>query len=166
MIKTERFRLRPLTLADAEFIIDLVNDPDWLRYIGDKQVHSITDAERYLQQGPMSGYEKHGVGLWAVELHNGSAIGMCGLVKRDLLPDFDLGFAFLPVHRGQGYAFEAAKSVLQYTREVLKLKQLAAIVSRDNESSARLLKKLGFNKTGELQMPGETTTVDLYHVTF
>jgi RimJ/RimL family protein N-acetyltransferase len=115
----------------------------------------------------MSLYEKHGVGLWAVELReSGAPIGMCGLVKRETLEDFDLGFAFLPEHRGKGYALEASQGVLSYVKGVMKLKRLAAIVNRDNLPSARLLVKLGFELTGEMQLAGETKSVDLYFVTF
>jgi ribosomal-protein-alanine N-acetyltransferase len=167
ILTTERLILRKLAVSDAEFICELVNDPDWLKNIGDKNVHSAADAERYLTNGPMSLYEKHGVGLFAVDLReSGKPIGMCGLVKRDTLEDFDLGFAFLPAYRGQGFALEAARGVLQYVKEVMKLNRLAAIVNRDNEPSAQLLKKLGFEKTGEMQMAGETKSVDLYFVTF
>ncbi len=166
MLTTKRLGLRKLALSDAEFVIELVNDPDWLRNIGDKQVHCIADAERYLTNGPMSLYEKHGVGLWAVELtESGQPIGMCGLVKRDALEDFDLGFAFLPAYRGKGYALEASQGVLKYVKEVMKLKRLAAIVNLDNLPSARLLVKLGFELTGELQLAGETKSVDLYLMT-
>jgi [ribosomal protein S5]-alanine N-acetyltransferase len=164
ILTTKRLGLRKLALSDAEFVIELVNDPDWLRNIGDKNVHSIADAERYLTNGPMSLYEKHGVGLWAVVLtESGLPIGMCGLVKRDALEDFDLGFAFLPAYRGKGYA---SQGVLQFVKEVMKLKRLAAIVNRDNAPSVKLLVKLGFELTGELQLPGETNSVNLYFVTF
>lgn len=163
-ITADRISLRRLTLSDAEFVIELVNDSDWLRNIGDKNVHCIADAERYLRQGPMSLYEKLGVGLWAVVLQStGELMGMCGLVKRDALEDFDLGFAFLPAYRGQGFAFEAARGVLSFVRDELKLKRLAAIVNPDNTPSVKLLKKLGFERTGEMQMPGDGKSVDLYY---
>lgn len=162
---TERLFLRRAAVSDAPFILNLVNDPDWLRYIGDKKVHSISDAERYLREGPMTLYEKHGVGLWTVLLRNSSQpVGLCGLLKRDYLDDFDLGFAFLPAFRRQGFAIEAAQSVLSYVRDEMKLQRLAAIVNRDNEPSSRLLKKLGFEFTGEQQLPMENKSVDLYHV--
>jgi ribosomal-protein-alanine N-acetyltransferase len=165
IITSKRVTLRELTLGDAPFIIELVNDPDWLKYIGDKNVRSIADAERYLTNGPMSLYEKHSVGLWAVELRESrEPIGMCGLVKRDALEDFDLGFAFLPKHRGLGYAYEASQGVLKYVNDVMKLKRLAAIVNRENAPSSSLLKKLGFEFQGEMQLPGETKSVDLYYL--
>jgi [ribosomal protein S5]-alanine N-acetyltransferase len=164
---TERLALRKLEFSDAEFIVELVNDPDWLKNIGDKNVHSIADAERYLKNGPMALYEKHDAGLWAIVLQeSGNPIGMCGLVKRDALEDFDLGFALLPEYRGQGFALEAAWGVLKYVKETMKLNRLAAIVSRNNVPSARLLRKLGFERTGEMCLPGETTSVDLYFQNF
>jgi [ribosomal protein S5]-alanine N-acetyltransferase len=166
-LTTKRLLLRRITKFDAEFICELVNDPDWLRNIGDKNVHSVADAEHYLKEGPITLYEKYGVGLWAVILcSTGKPIGMCGLVKRDALEDFDLGFAFLPVYRGQGFALEAAQGVLKYVKSEMKLERLAAIVNRDNEPSARLLKKLGFELTGEMQLAGDTKSVDLYYVTY
>lgn len=167
ILTTERLELRNLALTDAEFIIELVNDPDWLRNIGDRNVHCIADAERYLTNGPMSLYEKLGVGLWAVVLREaGQCIGMCGLVKRDAFEDFDLGFAFLPKHRGQGFALEAAQGVLRYARTQMQLNRLAAIVNGDNAPSTRLLKKLGFERAGGLTLPGESKSVDLYYLNF
>lgn len=167
IITADRLSLRRLALSDVEFVIELVNDPDWLRNIGDKQVHCVADAERYLTNGPMALYAKHGVGLWAVVLQGASEpMGMCGLVKRDALEDFDLGFAFLPAYRGQGFALEAARGVLGFVRDELKLKRLAAIVNPDNTSSVKLLEKLGFERTGEMRMPGEAKSVDLFYVHF
>lgn len=167
ILATERLALRKLEFSDAVFICELVNDPDWLKNIGDKNVHSIADAERYLKSGPMALYEKHGAGLWAVVLlESDKLIGMCGLVKRDALEDFDLGFALLPEYRGQGFALEAARGVLKYVKEMMKLKRLAAIVSPDNMPSARLLLKLGFERTSDMCLPGETTSADLYFQNF
>ena len=92
---------------------ELLNDPDWLRFIGDKQVRSLDGARHYLRNGPMAMVEKHGHGLCCVERRSdGQALGMCGLIKRESLDDIDLGFAFLPAARGQGYAREAAAAVL------------------------------------------------------
>jgi [ribosomal protein S5]-alanine N-acetyltransferase len=145
VLETERSILRRLDIDDAQFILTLLNEPSFLRYIGDKKVRNLDDARRYLLDGPLASYEKHGFGLYAVELKDSHApIGMCGLLKRDELSDPDIGFAFLPDFWNKGFAFEAASSVLNYALKDLNLKRVLAIVNPDNESSIKLLQKLGF----------------------
>jgi [ribosomal protein S5]-alanine N-acetyltransferase len=144
VVATERLVLRWLDAGDADFILELTNDPDWLRFIGDRGIRSIEDARRYIEDGPVAMYARLGFGLYAVEVAEGVTIGICGLVKRDWLDDVDLGFAFLPRFRGAGYAHEAAAATLTHARTTLALKRLLAIVSADNLPSRRLLERLGF----------------------
>ncbi|HSD35826.1 MAG TPA: GNAT family N-acetyltransferase [Alphaproteobacteria bacterium] len=144
-IETERLTLRRLTPEDADFIRMLVNDPDWLRHIGDRGVRTAADARAYIRDGPMRMYAAHGFGLYAVlRKPDGAMMGLCGIIKRDTLPDFDLGFAFLPPYRGQGYAREAAQAAIAQAREDFRLRRLLAITSLDNARSIRLLEGLGF----------------------
>ncbi len=97
VLSTERLILRRLTTGDAEFIFELLNDPDFLRFIGDKGVRSLDDARGYILSGPVASYAQHGFGLWLVELKGSNTpVGICGLLKRDALDDVDIGFAFLP----------------------------------------------------------------------
>jgi RimJ/RimL family protein N-acetyltransferase len=144
VLQTERLSLRRFSLDDAEFIVLLLNDPDFLRFIGDKGVRTADDARRYLLTGPIDSYTRHGFGLWLVELlESGTPIGMCGLLKRDTLPDVDIGFAFLPRYRSQGYAVEAAAAVLDHGRRFLGLSRILAITNDDNAGSIRVLEKIG-----------------------
>ncbi|HEV2836572.1 MAG TPA: GNAT family N-acetyltransferase [Pyrinomonadaceae bacterium] len=145
LLETERLTVRELNVDDAEFILTLLNEPSFLRYIGDKQVRNLDDARRYILDGPVASYERHGFGLCLVELKNShTPIGMCGLLKREELPDPDIGFAFLPDFWNKGYAFEVAATVLKDARERLKLNRVLAIVNPDNDASIKLLQKLGF----------------------
>ena len=154
VVETPRLVLRRLEESDAEFILTLVNDPAWLEFIGDKGVRTLDDAREYLRNGPIDMYAKHGHGLYCVETKaDGEAIGMCGLIKRDTLPDVDLGYAFLPQARGGGYAYEAASATMTYARETLNLQRILAIVSPGNERSIALLEKLGFRFEKSLRLP-------------
>jgi len=145
MLETERLILRRFTVDDAQFVLTLVNEPSFLRYIGDKKIRNLEDARQYILSGPVASYERHGFGLCLVELRDShTPIGMCGLLKREELPQPDIGFAFLPDFWNKGFAFEAASAVLNDARERLKLATLLAIVNPDNEASIRLLGKLGF----------------------
>jgi RimJ/RimL family protein N-acetyltransferase len=144
VLKTQRLSLRQLRPDDAAFIHALVNDPDWLRFIGDRGVRTVTDAATYLERGPIAMYARLGFGLWMVERKGGGALGICGLIKRATLEDVDLGFAFMPAFRGQGYAFEAALATRDYGVEVLGLDRIVAITAPENAPSARLLERLGF----------------------
>jgi [ribosomal protein S5]-alanine N-acetyltransferase len=144
LIETPRLRLRRLAATDAPFILELLNDPAFLRYIGDKAVRTEDDARGYIESGPMASYERFGFGLLLVSLTSGEPIGMCGLLKRDALDDVDLGFALLPGFRAHGYAFEAAAAVLAHAEAAWGLTRVLAITSPDNEASIGLLAKLGF----------------------
>ena len=158
VLQTARITLRRLTVADAPFMRDLVNEPSWIRFIGDRGVRTVEDARAYLVKGPMAMYERCGFGLWLCEAKaSGEALGICGLIKRDTLEDVDLGFAFLPRFRGQGFAHEAAAAVLDYGREVLELDRIVAITSPDNAPSIRLLGKLGLRFERSIELAGEPT---------
>jgi RimJ/RimL family protein N-acetyltransferase len=145
VLETERLSLRPMSVDDAEFILALLNEPSFLRYIGDKQVRNLEDARQYVLNGPVASYERHGLGLLLVEMKGSQMpIGMCGLLKRDELPEPDIGFALMPDFWNKGLAFEAAAAVLQDARDRLKLERLLAITSLDNDASIKLLERLGF----------------------
>lgn len=156
-LETKRLTLRRLTLDDAPFVLKLVNEPSWLKYIGDKGVRDLDSARRYLQEGPLEMYGRHGFGLYAVDLKDGGTpIGLCGLIKRPTLNDVDIGFAFLPDYWGKGYAQEAAAATLAHGRDTFQLERIVAITSPGNEASIRLLEKLGFKYEQDLQLsPGD-----------
>ena len=142
---TDRLSLDPCTPEDAPFILRLLNEPSFLEYIGDKGVRSLEDAEEHVRSGPMASYARHGHGLQKVSLRaTGELLGMAGLLKRDHLPDADLGFAFLPEATGHGYAFEAGVAVLAHARRELGHSRTLAIVYPANTRSIRLLERLGF----------------------
>ena len=162
-METERLLLRRLAAEDAEFIVELLNQPSFLRYIGDKEVRTIEDAVRYIETGPVASYERFGFGLYLVELkESGAQIGMCGLLKRDSLPDVDVGFAFLPSYWSRGYALESAVAVMNYGREVLGLRRIVAIVSPDNGTSIRLLEKIGLRFERLLKLSEDQPEVKLF----
>lgn len=145
ILTTSRLLLREFTLSDAPFIRVLLNTPDWLQFIGDRGVATNEDAEQYLANGPMQSYATHGFGLWCVcRIEDGSAIGMCGLLKRETLEHVDLGFAMLPDAYGMGYAREAAAATLAFAHEELGIVKVLAIASQNNARSIHLLEKVGF----------------------
>jgi RimJ/RimL family protein N-acetyltransferase len=144
VLETKRLNLRHLMINDAPFILELLNEPAFIQNIGDRGVRTVEDAEAYILNGPVASYERHGFGLFLVELKEGhTAIGMCGLIKRDNLPDVDVGFAFLSRFWGLGYAFESAEAVMAFGHEVVGLKRIVAIVSPDNAGSIKVLQKIG-----------------------
>lgn len=147
VFETERLSLRHLSVeTDLEFVLRLLNEPSFLQYIGDKGVRTLEDARQYLLTGPIASYEKHGFGLCLTELKNsGTPIGMCGLIKRDTLPDVDIGFALLPEFWNNGYAAEAAGAMIFYAHKTLRIDRIVAITSPDNEASGRVLNKLGLS---------------------
>jgi [ribosomal protein S5]-alanine N-acetyltransferase len=163
VLETERLTLRHATTADDRFIFELVNDPAFIRNIGDRGVRTLADAERYVLDGPIASYEKFGFGMYVVEVReSGTPIGLCGFVKRDWLPDVDIGFAFLPQYRSQGYARESASAVRRYGHEVLGLTRIVAIVSPANADSIRLLEKIGLRFEGMVRPVNEDADIKLF----
>ena len=163
VLETERLSLRKLTVDDAAFILTLLNDPAFLRYIGDKKVRNLDDARQYILNGPVGSYERHGFGLNCVELREShTPIGMCGLLKRDELPDPDIGFALLPDFCRKGFAFEAAEAVLKDARERLRIQRVLAITSLDNDASIDLLQRLGFRFEEVVQLAPDRESLRLF----
>jgi RimJ/RimL family protein N-acetyltransferase len=163
VLTTARLIVRELTLSDAPFIVSLLNDPGFIRNIGDRGVRTEEDAREYLTAGPLASYARHGFGLCAVTLTaTGEPIGICGVLQRDELPDPDLGFAFLPQFRGHGYACEAAAAVKADAHARLGLATLLAIVNPANDASIRLLAKLGFELQRPVQLGGDVTFLSLF----
>jgi len=154
--ETERLRLQELTADDAAFVRELVNEPAFLRFIGDRHVTTLQDARDYIARGPVASYAAHGFGLWLVALRaTGEAAGLCGLVRRDTLPDPDLGFAFLERFRSRGFARESARATLRLARERFGLSRVLAVATPDNAISLRLLESLGFAREGATRLAPE-----------
>ena len=163
VFETERLRLRHVDSQDAAFILELVNEPSWLRFIGERNVHSLDDARAFIQNGPRKMYAQHGFGLFAVECKaEDRSMGLCGLIRRDTLPDVDIGFAFLPRFWGRGYAHEAAAATLEYAREVQHLDRVVAITKVDNIPSGKLLQRVGLRLEGTIRLPGSDEALNYY----
>lgn len=161
--ETERLLLREFNLMDAAFIIELVNSPGWLAYIGDRNIKTIEQAAAYLMNGPIKSYAQNGFGLYMVELKADSMpIGMCGILKRETLENPDIGFAFLPACTGQGYAFESAAATMVFAKEVLRLPFICAITVPENKASIKLLEKIGLKLVKPVQYKGSDETLILY----
>jgi RimJ/RimL family protein N-acetyltransferase len=162
VLETKRLILRSATLGDAAFVLRLLNEPSFLRFIGDRGVRTLDDAGRYIADRFIASYEQHGFGLWIVEQKDvPGAIGLSGLVKRDALPDPDIGFAFLPEFWSRGYAYESAAGVKRYAIETLGLPRLLAITNPDNAGSIRIVEKLGLEFVRMMAL-SESDEVRLY----
>lgn len=162
-LETARLTLRAFTQGDAAFIVELLNDPDWLRFIGDRKVRSIADAQTYLSNGPIAHETTHGFALGAVQrTGDGALVGMCGLIRREGLDDVDLGYAFLPAYRGQGYAREAAAAWLACGFERHGLRRIVAITAVDNAASGKVLEAIGMRFERRLRVPGHDDDSMLY----
>jgi len=163
IVETERLTLSLLSYDDCEFIFDLVNEPAFKRYIGDRKVRSLDDAKDYLRKGPIGSYDSHGFGLYLVcRKDDQIPLGICGLVKRDEFEYPDLGFAFLEQHWAKGYAYESSLATIEHARKELDLTHIIAIVDGANRSSVKLLEKLGFDYEHMVRMPGESKEICRY----
>jgi RimJ/RimL family protein N-acetyltransferase len=162
-LETSRLILRRFEFDDAAFVMALLNQPSFIANIGDRGVRSIEDAHRYLRDGPMAMYRENGFGLWhAARKNDGVAVGMCGLLKRDNLPDVDVGYAFLPEYWGIGYAYEAASATLRHAARKFGLGRVIGVVSEGNGASIRVLEKLGMHFERMYPMHADEPLVRLY----
>lgn len=167
VLETDRLLLRRFSAnaAETEFVLRLVNEPAYLQHIGDKGVRTLEQAAQYLLEGPIKSYQVHGHGLYQVIVKESQELaGICGLIKRDQFKDVDLGYAFLPEFRSQGYAFEAASAVRDYGQKTLGLPKLIALVSPANAPSIKLLEKLGFSFTETVKMEPSGAVADVYEL--
>lgn len=164
VLETERLTLRHLSPeSDAEFILRLLNEPSFLQYIGDKGVRTLADARDYIVNGPAKSYQDNGFGLYKVELkETGKPIGISGLIKRDTLPEPDIGFAFLPEYWRMGYAYESAAAVMKYARGELRLERILAITTPGNAASEKLLAKIGLKFDRLTKLTPDTDAVNLF----
>lgn len=163
ILKTPRLRIRPLTLDDAPFIVELLNTPGFLTQIGDRGVRTLADARAFIEAGPMASYRRHGYGMAAVVRRDrGDSIGLCGLLKRDALADIDIGYALLPTAFRQGFAAEACTAVLHDGWTRLALRRIVAIVSVGNSASMRVLDKLGFRDEGFVRLTADAERLRLF----
>jgi RimJ/RimL family protein N-acetyltransferase len=163
IIETNRLVIRRMSTDDSAFMLELFNEPSWLRFIGDRGIRTIEDAQHYILNGPVEMYARLGYGFYVVQLkETDDKIGICGLVKRDFLDDVDIGYAFLPQYRGKAYAYESASAVLEYAESELGLKRVVAAVRSDNYVSAGLLKKLGLRFERTVKHPDEEQELELF----
>src|SRR5271154_4488596 len=162
ILETPRLILRELNFEDAPFILELLNEPGFLRHIGDKGVRNLADARDYMLKGPMDSYSRNGFGLYATCLRDATPIGICGLVKRDELEYPDVGFAFLEQFWSKGYAVESAAAVLAHARAILNLERVVAITSPDNGKSIGVLEKIGFRFARAIRLAADTPELRLF----
>ncbi len=165
ILQTDRLILREITVDDAAFMIGLLNQPSFIKYIGDRGVRDLDGAREFIENKYRQSYREHGYGLYMIELKDAgmTPIGMCGFVRRDTLPAPDIGFALLPQFEGKGYAFESASAVMEYGRDTLGFDRVLAITTTDNESSGKLLTKLGFKLNGPAEIGNETLNLYSYN---
>ena len=153
VLETQRLVLREIEPADAPFILELLTDPAFLANIGDRGVSDLPSAANYIETSPRASYARNGYGLWLVESkETGESLGMAGLVRRDTLPDADIGYAFLPRHWSKGYAVEACAAVRDHAMRTLAMPRLLAIVSPGNAASVKVLERIGLTFREDVRM--------------
>lgn len=155
--------MREVTENDSTFILDLLNEPSFVKYIGDRNVRTVEQAREYIETRFAASYNQFGFGMYAVELKTtNEPIGICGFVRRESLPDADIGFAFLAAFEGKGFGFETASAIMKHGRNVLGFGRVLAITSIDNEASEKLLGKLNFKFERLVQMPHVAEKLKLF----
>lgn len=167
ILDTKRLHINKLDPTYDRFIYELLNDPGWIRFIGDRGIKTLADAQKYIANGPMESYRVNGFGLYVVKLKGSEIpIGISGLIKREGLEDVDIGYAFLPQYRGMGYALEAAVALLEYAHKEIGLKKVVAITNPDNEDSIKLLLNAGMHFEKFIRLNGDAIETKLFAIIF
>ncbi|AKU24095.1 GNAT family N-acetyltransferase [Massilia sp. MB5] len=167
ILATARLTLRTLETSDAPFFLQMINDPSWIENIGDKGIRTVAEAEKNIEQGPVLMQRRLGYSLYLVERSSdGVPVGLCGLIKRDALPDADIGYAIWPEYWGEGYAYEAAAAVVLHARDSIGLVRLLGITSPQNLRSNNLLKKLGLSFVRVVRFKDDGSDTNLYSLEF
>ncbi|MBT3251723.1 MAG: GNAT family N-acetyltransferase [Candidatus Marinimicrobia bacterium] len=163
LYETERIRIEKATLDDSPFILELLNSPGWIEFIGDRGLTTTKEVADYIQKVLIDSYVKNGYGLFKMILKaEDKPIGLCGFVKRDFLDHADIGFALLPEYEGNGYAYEAACETMNYGLSALQIKTIFAITTFENSKSKKLLHKIGLHEIGAIHPDIYDTDLLLY----
>jgi len=161
--ETERLFIRPTSEEDAEFILELLNAPKWIKYIGDRKVKTVENARAYIRLKMTPQLVKLGYSNYTViTKETDQKVGTCGLYDREGLEGIDIGFAFLPKHEKKGFAFEASNRIKQAALDDFKIENISAITTKDNIASQKLLEKLGLELAGTKILPNSSEELLVY----
>ncbi len=162
-IETVRLYLKSVDTEDAPFILELLNTPKWIRFIGDRNVKDLVGSTEYIETRMLPQMEECGFGNYVlVRKEDGAKMGTCGLFKREGLDGVDIGFAMLPEFEGKGYSSEAAIKLKQLAKTEFHLERLNGITLPENTSSRKLLEKLGLKLSGTIRLPNDPEDLLLY----
>lgn len=167
IVQTPRLTLRVFTLDDAALMRDVLNAPDFIRFVGDRGVHTLEQARQHITEKVLASQSENGFSMYHVSLREtGEAIGACGLIKRPGLDDVDIGYGFLPAFYGKGYASECANAVIQYARDVLGMRRVVGIVAPDHEASIHVLENAGLRFERMVTLPNAERAIKLFGIDF
>jgi RimJ/RimL family protein N-acetyltransferase len=161
--ETERLLIRPVDVDDADIIFQLYNMPNFIKFIGNKNINSLSDAENYIKSKFLPQIEKLGFGNYILVLKEGNQkIGSVGIFEREGLDVVDIGFSVLEKFEGKGLMFEAAQKVKSIGMEEFGLNKISAITSKDNFSSQKLIERLGLKFQKYVTLPNEDEELMYY----
>ncbi len=163
ILSTERLVISKITLNEASFIRELMNDKDWIQNIGDRGVRTLEDAENYIKEKFFTSYDKYGYGFYVIKLKSTKeSIGTVGLIDRDGIDGVEIGYGMLPAFRKKGYALEAAQAIFDHARNTFHINKIVAIVNPNNKASIQLLEKLGLTYEKMVRLPEETKDIQYF----
>lgn len=161
--ETERLLIRPVAVDDTDIIFQLYNMPNFIKFIGNKNINSLSDAENYIKSKFLPQIEKRGFGNYILVLKEGNQkIGSVGIFEREGLDVVDIGFSVLEKFEGKGLMFEAAQKVKSIGMEEFGLNKISAITSKDNFSSQKLIERIGLKFQKYVTLPNEDEELIYY----
>jgi [ribosomal protein S5]-alanine N-acetyltransferase len=138
---SDRLNIKPISLEDQEFILNLVNSEGWLKNIGDRNIKNLEDVSKYIDK--ILSHESYFYNVVELKATH-EKIGIITFLYRATQKYPDFGFAFLPEFENKGFAFEASKIYLNEIFRNSTLDKIIGITMPSNKKSIKLLKKLGF----------------------
>ena len=162
IVTTKRTRIRKITLADAPFLFELLNTRDWINYIGDRNLNTISDVESYIEKIFINVYQECGFGYYHISSSDGDDIGIAGFFKKPYLENEDYGFAILPKFYQMGFGYEVGEALVNYGTKEFSFTKLDAVTMQSNCASQKLLEKLGFTRIGLITLPDKSEEDLLY----
>jgi RimJ/RimL family protein N-acetyltransferase len=154
VLQTERLTLRAFADADVEPLYRLMQDPDVMRYVGDRRVPTLPETWRAVA-GWLGHWTLRGYGLWAVEeRESGEVIGRAGIINPEGWPGAEVGYLLGRAWWGRGYATEAASTAMDWGFTTIGFNRLLSLIDPDNAASIRVAERLGETLAGEADVFG------------
>jgi RimJ/RimL family protein N-acetyltransferase len=158
-LETERMTLRAFREDDVAAMFELLQDPDVVRYVGDRRVPTLQETWRSVA-GWLGHWVLRGYGQWAIEERSsGDLIGRAGIINPAEWPGAEVGYLLGRAWWGHGYATEAATAAMGWGFEEIGFDDLLSLIDPDNRPSIAVATRLGESPRADTDLWGHRVLV-------